>query len=148
MQNVYRYWASGHSENIRGAAAVIAQNARPGDAVLFLPESRRVVKLGYPDAFRAVDDVALAESAQDSATLWGIEDPADELAAALHERYRVWVVTGVARYGETPTATTREKERLLYDGFRVAGVTTTGRYEVRLYERDRAAADAVSTPAS
>ena len=44
---------------VRGTAEVVGSDARAGDAVLFLPASRRVVKLGYPEQFRSVDDVAL-----------------------------------------------------------------------------------------
>jgi mannosyltransferase len=137
MQNVYRYPVTGHAEDVRGAAAAIAAGGRPGDAVLFLPASRRVVELAYPNAFRAVDDVALARTAEDSATLWGVEVPPDDVARALHKRQRVWVVTGPARFGETTEPADREKERLLYNGYRLAGVTFTRSYEVRLYERDR-----------
>jgi mannosyltransferase len=148
MQQVYRYKTSGHAENIRGAADVIADGARSGDAVLFLPASRRVVKLGYPDAFRNVDDIALASTGEDSATLWGVEEPGENLAPELQKRYRVWVVTGPARLGESPDPAEHEKERLLYNGYRLTGVTFVNRYEVRRYERDRRApAPAVSASA-
>jgi len=137
MQQEYR-GTSGHGEDIRAAAAAIAERAQPGDAVLFLPASRRVVERGYPDAFRGVDDVALDRSAEQSATLWGTEIPADQLAAALRKRNRVWVVTGAERFGEKDSAddADREKERLLYNGYRLAGVTFTTMYEVRLYVHD------------
>lgn len=139
MQNVYRYPVTGHAEDLRGAAALVAAGGRPGDAVLFLPASRRVVQLAYPDAFRGVDDVALARGAEDSATLWGVEVPADGMAEALRKRQRVWVVTGPARFGETPDRADREKERLLYNRYRLAGVDFTRSYEVRLYVRERSA---------
>jgi mannosyltransferase len=141
MQNVYRYRASGHAEDLRGAAQAVAQGSRPGDAVLFLPESRRVVEQAYPDDFRGVDDVSLARTAEESATLLGVEISADELAAALKGRTRVWLVTGPARYGEVPVRSDLEKERLLYNGYRLTGVTFTHSYEVRLYERGRLAAN-------
>jgi mannosyltransferase len=145
MQNVYRYRASGHAEDLRGAAQAIEQGSRPGDAVLFLPESRRVVEQAFPDDFRGVDDVSLARTAEESATLLGVEVPPDELAAALKGRHRVWLVTGPARYGETPSRSDREKERLLYNGYRLTGVTFVRSYEVRLYERGRLTA---RTPAA
>jgi mannosyltransferase len=139
MQNVYRYRASGHAEDLRGAAQAIEKGSRPGDAVLFLPESRRVVEQAYPDAFRGIDDISLERTAEESATLLGVEIPADELAAALKGRTRVWLVTGPARYGEVAGRSELEKERLLYNGFRLTGVTFVRSYEVRLYERGRAA---------
>ncbi len=137
MQNVYRYTASGHGENIRGVAQVIAEKAEPGDAVLFLPASRRVVSLAFPEDFRGVDDVALAGSGEQTATLWGVEEPTDEIMASLHGRNRVWVVTGAKRSGELLSDPgDEEKEQILYNSYRLAGVTFVNRYEVRLYERN------------
>jgi mannosyltransferase len=137
MQNVYRYSASGHGENIRGVAQVIADKAQPGDAVLFLPASRRVVELAYPDDFRGVDDIALAGSGEQTATLWGVERPADEIRAELRKRNRIWVVTGAKRTGELfSDPGDQEKEEILYNGYRMAGVVFVNRYEVRLYVHD------------
>ncbi len=137
MQGVYRYWASGHAENLRGAAETIREYARPGDAVIFLPGSRRVVKLAYPGDFQAVDDVALASSGEQSGTLIGVEETPQEIAAELEHRTRVWVVTGTPRLGEGPTADESAKEHMIYDHYRLAGVPLSGRYEVRLYVRSR-----------
>ena len=135
MQHVYRYPASGHAEDVRGTAEVIGSSARPGDAVVFLPASRRVVELGYPEEFRNVDDIALAYDGITSGTLWGLESSPRDVAGALRTRNRVWVVTGPRRYGEGDDPTEREKERLLAGEFRLAQVTEKYRYEVRLYVR-------------
>lgn len=135
MQQVYRWPATGHAEDIRGTAQVIGDGARPGDAVVFLPASRRVVALGYPDEFAAVDDVALARDPVSSATLWGVESSPREMAAALRDRSRVWVVTGPRRYGEGEEPVEREKQRLLASEFRLAEVVEKARFEVRLYVR-------------
>jgi hypothetical protein len=70
------------------------------------------------------------------------------LSAALKDRPRVWVVTGPARYGEVATASDLEKQRLLYNGYRLIGVTFTRNYEVRLYERGRLTANLPSTAAT
>jgi mannosyltransferase len=148
MQAVYRYRASGHAEDLRGAAQAIEAGSQPGDAVLFLPESRRVVEQAFPEDFRGVDDVSLGRTAEESATLLGEEIPADELAAALKGRTRVWLVTGPARYGETPGPSEREKERLLYNRFRLTGVTFVRSYEVRLYERGRSTSPAAASTSS
>jgi mannosyltransferase len=139
MQNVYRYSASGHGENLRGAAEAIHDHAQAGDAVIFLPESRRVVKLAYPEAFGTVDDVALSQNGEQSTTLMGVEEPTEAIAKELKHRNRIWVVTGSARFGEGPTATETAKEHMIYDHFRLSGVALTGRYEVRLYVRSRSA---------
>ena len=137
MQTVYRYPATGHAEDLRGAAQAIAEGGRSGDAVLFLPATRRVVEQAFPEDFRALDDVALARSAEESNNLLGTEIPADQLADALRGRPRVWLVTGPARYGESPDRSDLEKERILANGYRLTGVTFTRIYEVRLYERNR-----------
>ena len=149
MQEVYRNATIGHGENIRGVAQVIAEQAQPGDAVLFLPASRRVIERGYPKAFTGVDDVALAQSAQQSATLWGVEITGPQLEAALRTRDRVWVVTGAERLGEQLSdQADQEKESLLYNDYRLAGVTFFGQYQVKLYERDRMPAVAPSGTSS
>ncbi|MFI7586496.1 hypothetical protein ACIB24_05420 [Spongisporangium articulatum] len=136
MQEVYRYIASGHAEDVRGAAAVIQQNAQAGDAVLFLPASRRVIKLGYPEAFAATDDIALKAAGEDSATLWGVEEPAKAIGKELKNRKRVWVVTGPGRFGEAQDdKVDTQKEHLLDVGFDLAGVYDLHGYEVRLYLR-------------
>jgi mannosyltransferase len=136
MQLGYRSPTTGHHEDVRSTAQIIGKSARPGDAVVFLPASRRVVSLGYPDEFRNVDDVALALDPVSSATLWGVEAPPAELGAALRTRTRVWVVTGPRRYGEGSDPVEKEKARLLSSGFRLALVQETNRYEVRLYLRE------------
>ena len=137
LQDAYRYPASGHSEDIRGTARVVGDGARPGDAVIFMPASRRVVALGYPGDFRVAEDVALARSPAASGTLWGVEKPPGELAAALAGHPRVWVVTGAPRYGERPDPGDSAKARLLGRGYRLVRVTDRWRsYQVRLYVRD------------
>jgi mannosyltransferase len=138
MQEVYRWRASGHGENLRGVAEAIKEGGRPGDAVIFLPGTRRVVKLAYPGAFTGVDDIGLARTGEQSTTLIGIEEPTDVIAKELKHRNRVWVVTGAQRFGEGPEADERTKEELIDDRFRLTDVPLGGRYEVRLYTRTRA----------
>ena len=135
MQHVYRLPATGHAEDVRGAAETVGSGARPGDAVLFLPATRRVVKLGYPEHFTDVDDVAMAQDPLSSATLFGIELPASGLADALQDRSRIWVVTGPPRLGDGEIPAEREKERLLGSGYTMAWVDATKQFEVRLYVR-------------
>lgn len=135
MQNVYRWSATGHAENLRGVAEAVAAGAQPGDAVMFLPSNRRVVKLAYPDDFRAVDDIALAQTGEKSDTLWGVESSIEEITKALNKRTRVWVVTSDTRLGETRNEVEIAKERLLYQNFQVTGIDDVGSYQVELYER-------------
>ena len=135
MQYVYRRPAAGHAEDIRSAAQVIGRGGQIGDAVIFLPDSRRVVALAFPAEFGAVDDVALARDPAASSTLWGVESSPVDVSRALRARSRVWVVTGPPRLGEVGTATDRSKQVALADGFRLAQVFELKNYEVRLYLR-------------
>nr|WP_269329337.1 glycosyltransferase family 39 protein [Kineosporia babensis] len=149
LQTVYRWEKTGHHENLRGVAQAIEEGAQPDDAVIFLPASRRVVKLAYPEAFGQVDDVALAKNGEQSDTLFGVEDSVEDIKKALRKRTRVWVVTSNVRLGETAVEPEQDKERLLYDSFRVTGVEDLGNYQVQLYERSpKEAAGIVATGAA
>lgn len=138
MQQVYRYLASGHAENIRGAAQLVQAHAEAGDAVLFLPSTRRVVKMAYPEAFRATDDIALDRSGEQTATLFGVETSPAEVRSELKHRSRVWLITGPERYGEAAETVETEKEHLLDAGaYELRMLSSSRGYEVRLYERVR-----------
>jgi len=95
-------------ENFAAVSAVVARQARPGDAVLFLPAFWRVGALAYPQGFREARDVALTESAVRSGTLSGLEAPPAELRRRLASVNRVWVVAPAyvlnsRRYPSDPT---------------------------------------------
>ncbi|WP_459644627.1 hypothetical protein [Kineococcus sp. NUM-3379] len=94
----------GHVEDMRGAARLLAERSRPGDAVLFVPNGEyryRVLAQVYPGALRNVRDVALAAGPVESATLVGVEHGPAGVEAALRGTRRVWVV---GRPGEMITA--------------------------------------------
>ncbi|MDQ1288510.1 MAG: mannosyltransferase, partial [Actinomycetota bacterium] len=86
----YRDPASGHAEDVRGLTRTITSEARPGDAVLFVPYHLRIVLLpgpyatsADPDATHTAADVALGRGPAESATLTGVDVPASELTARL-----------------------------------------------------------------
>ncbi|MGW2828355.1 glycosyltransferase family 39 protein [Streptomyces sp. NPDC001286] len=79
-------------ENFAAVSAAVARQARPGDAVLFLPSFWRVGAQAYPKGFGRARDVALAESGARSGTLSGLEAPPGELRRRLASVDRVWVV--------------------------------------------------------
>ncbi|GLY31179.1 glycosyltransferase family 39 protein [Kineosporia sp. NBRC 101731] len=135
MQAVYRWRATGHSENLRGVAQTIESQAQPGDAVIFLPESRRVVKLAYPAAFDEVDDIALGQTGARSATLFGVEATTADITKALRKRTRIWVVTSNTRLGESAEDPEADKQRLLSNNFHAKKATDLGTYQVQLYQR-------------
>lgn len=135
MQGVYRRPAMGHAEDVRGTARIIGQEAEPGDGVLFLPASRRLVALAYPEEFVAVDDLALQVDPTTSRTLFGVESGPTRLAAAVRGRQRVWVVTGDPRLGETSTPEEVEKRLLLASSYRLVSTRQLYKFRVELYVR-------------
>lgn len=135
MQGVYRRPAIGHAEDVRGAAAVIGSEGLPGDGVLFLPATRRLVALAYPEDFRQVDDLALRVDPTTSRTLFGVEMPPSKLAAAMRDRQRIWVVTGDPRLGEVGSTDEAEKRLLLAGSYRLVSTRQLYKFRVELYVR-------------
>ncbi|PPK97763.1 mannosyltransferase [Kineococcus xinjiangensis] len=85
----------GHAEDVRGVAALVAERARPGDAVLFVPNGEyryRVVVQSHPEAFAGLADVALARGPEESATLVGVEHGPEGISRAMADVERVWVI--------------------------------------------------------
>lgn len=82
----------GHTEDVRGAVALVDRITLPGDAVLFLPYDLRGIAEAYPGAFAGLDDVALGRSARTSATLFGVEARPDVLERRLDRHSRVVVL--------------------------------------------------------
>lgn len=89
---------NGHSDNIRAAAAVLAQHERPGDGVLYncpacnFQDMPREYAYAYPAAFSRLDDLAQAESPVASGTLRGTEVSLATLDRRLQGVSRVWLV--------------------------------------------------------
>ncbi|WP_242907972.1 glycosyltransferase family 39 protein [Actinomadura terrae] len=71
-------------DDLRGLATVLRQNARPGDAVVYLPADRRVFATAYADAFARLDAAPLHDHGGDL--------PTPRFKAALAGRSRIWVV--------------------------------------------------------
>ncbi|HBW18496.1 MAG TPA: hypothetical protein DEH11_05520 [Actinobacteria bacterium] len=80
-------------DDLRGVAAVLAANERPGDAVLYLPWGTRSVALGYPGPFQKLQDIGQRQSAYASATLRGMEASGKLLSTRDQHLSRMWVVT-------------------------------------------------------
>ncbi|MBC6461699.1 glycosyltransferase family 39 protein [Actinomadura sp. HBU206391] len=73
-------------DDLRGLATVLRAEAEPGDAVLYLPASRRIFATAYGDAFEHLD----AETLHGPGGLTDL--PTDRLRTALAAERRVWVV--------------------------------------------------------
>lgn len=79
-------------DDLAAAAAIIAAGARPGDAVVFLPDDRRLLELVYPGSFEGVRDVALAASPEAVGNLAGRPLPLPTTLDNLSASPRVWAV--------------------------------------------------------
>ncbi|HEY4023204.1 MAG TPA: glycosyltransferase family 39 protein [Pseudonocardiaceae bacterium] len=118
----------GHGDDIGDAATILAQEARPGDGVLFncpschYPDMPREFEFAYPQAFAPLVDVTIAASPSTSNTLRGTESAHARLAHVA----RVWVVD--VDGGAEPVA--------LHDsGFRLVSVQQAGNIQIEDYER-------------
>ncbi|MGW4567511.1 hypothetical protein ACWEN3_35710 [Streptomyces sp. NPDC004561] len=120
------------------AIARAASPMRDGDTVLYLPSYTRNTALAYPGAFRGVRDVALAQAADVSGTLYGTETAPAELLRRLAGADRVWVVADRAVLAGrwTPrNPVERVKLAVLRQRFAIGGEAVRGRAVVRLYVR-------------
>ena len=104
---------SARPDNLRGASAVVAANEQPGDIVFYIPMDMQVLGTGYPAPFRRLRNIALAQSATQSATLTGLEvtSPAT-LKSRFTDVRRVWVVTGSSNYKFPVPATPVDREKM------------------------------------
>lgn len=79
---------AGHAaDNLRDMAATLLARQRPGDAVLYVDEYRRLFSAVYEDAYRNLRDLTYAPDRRTPRT-------AAQLTAALDGVERVWLVTG------------------------------------------------------
>jgi mannosyltransferase len=80
------------TDDLRTVSAIVAAQEQPGDAVLYLPQTTRVVGMAYPAPFRRLRDIALGQTPASSATLLGVEVSAPVLGRRLAGVRRVWTV--------------------------------------------------------
>jgi mannosyltransferase len=80
------------TDDLRTVSAIVAAQEQPGDAVLYLPQTTRVVGMAYPAPFRRLRDIALGQAPASSATLLGVEVSAPVLDRRLAGVRRVWTV--------------------------------------------------------
>ncbi|MFI1801533.1 glycosyltransferase family 39 protein [Streptomyces sp. NPDC020379] len=107
-------------DELAPVARLVGGEARPGDAVLFLPLHERRVALAYPRDFTGLHDLTLKRSPAASGTLFGEEVPAGELRtrlARLRPGARVWVVADTTTVG-TPWFRAQRPESAKWDGLR------------------------------
>jgi mannosyltransferase len=128
----------GRTDNLRWASTVLARHELPGDAVFYLPSSRRILSMPYPGPWRRLSDVALARSPDAAATLAGTEVS----PAVLRQRFagvrRVWLVTIRGLPQPPPDSRTDHAKIAMIRQLHLAGRWRAGAVVLRLYARDPA----------
>jgi len=84
--------AAGHGDNIRLAAQIMAQNERPGDAVLYQPPWWRQVGAAYPYGFSQLWDVSLRRTPAQADNFTGAQFSIAVVRKRLAHIDRVWLV--------------------------------------------------------
>ena len=88
-------------DDLEHEAQIIAANDKPGDIVFFIPLNDRIVSMPFPGPWQKLRDIALADSAVSSDTLYGTDVSPAELLKRFTHVTRVWVVSS----SEVPEAT-------------------------------------------
>ena len=84
--------AGSRADDLAGAAAAVAAEAQPGDALLFLPSNRRLVALVYPEQFTGLRDIGLDVGSVAAGNLTGRPLPLAATLQNLATSDRVWAV--------------------------------------------------------
>ncbi|MFP3965732.1 glycosyltransferase family 39 protein [Actinomadura fulvescens] len=79
-------------DDTRSLAALLREHQAPGDAIVFSDQRFRRVTAPYPDAYRGLNDLALARTGAATGTIDGKEVRPAELARRLATVDRVWFV--------------------------------------------------------
>jgi mannosyltransferase len=103
---------SSRPDNLGLDSQIVADNARPGDIVFFIPISYRPVSVEFPAQWRNVRDIAEARSPVASDTLYGTDVSPAELLKRFTNVTRVWVYSAPADGGylNSARATPVDKE--------------------------------------
>ncbi|MEU9020892.1 glycosyltransferase family 39 protein [Actinomadura sp. NPDC048394] len=123
-------------DDLRGAAAIVRREARPGDAILFLTADRRSIAEAYPDAFRGTRDIALRRTPAQAGNFGGTEFSPSEIGRRLNgaATTRVWLLEGPWR---SPSLAPRDRAKVdvLQRHFRQAGVWRVRGITLSLFQR-------------
>ncbi|MGW7528590.1 glycosyltransferase family 39 protein [Streptomyces sp. NPDC054783] len=134
-------------DDLGAVSRAVARGLAPGDGVLFLPAHMRNVALTYPGAFRGARDVALAEGAAGSGTLYGRQAGARQVRRRMERLDRVWVVADpdlLAGRRLPRDRTGRAELSALRRDFTGQEVVLRGGTAVRLYVRNPVKSPSVS----
>jgi hypothetical protein len=125
--------AGGHGDDIRQADRIVATNARPGDALLYLTFSEPI-EMAYPYGMRQLTNVVVGDTPNLSGTLGGVWAPLQRVDWRVAAARRIWLVQlASGLYQKSPG----QQPKILQnaDFKKVRTWHSTGIW-VTLYERD------------
>ncbi|MPQ97951.1 hypothetical protein GB931_08445 [Modestobacter sp. I12A-02628] len=126
-------------EDVRGAAAAVTAQARPGDVVLYAPAHLRMAiewYLDQPAPGQVVpEDVAVARTTEQLGDEFPQEFPPDELTPIVSERDRIWVVSLPGdTWRPTPESSSVVVDDVVRPGYEVTSRQDFGTIRVELFE--------------
>ncbi len=123
-------------DNLEAASALVAEHARPGDIIFYIPISGRVAGLAYPGPFKELRDIALDQSPLASATIYGTNVSPAVLKSRFVNVTRVWTISGTGDYEYSGQATAADKEEVsLISGMHEIDHWWDGDTVLRLYAK-------------
>jgi len=121
-------------DNLRKVAAIVSQNEKRGDAVLYQPWGARVAGLAYPRPFARLASIGMLAAPVASATLTGVPAAPAELARRLRAAgpavRRIWLVRWRRPLPPTPLVT---EQAALLRGLRLIRRWDVKSVELSLY---------------
>ncbi|MFG2980677.1 hypothetical protein ACGFYQ_05380 [Streptomyces sp. NPDC048258] len=128
-------------DDVLAVAAAVREQARPGDAVVFLPSRRREWLLSSPRVYGELRDVALDRGPAASRSLQGTELPSPALREALIDSPRVIALLDPADQPLDPYPREAVKRQTLAAWFDRCSVTEVRGARVAVYARPGGCAD-------
>ncbi|MFE9255422.1 hypothetical protein [Streptomyces sp. NPDC006879] len=122
-------------DDVAAVAAAVRAQARPGDAVLYLPARRREWLLSFPDVRQGLVDPVLDRSPAGSNSLQGAELDAEAISERLRSVPRVLALTDPPDQPLDPFPFEAAKRQVLAADFRVCSSTEVRGAQVVLYAR-------------
>ncbi len=132
-QIAYRDPVTGHQEDLLSVSAQLGEEAKRGDAVLFVPTELRVLTEVSPQNFANLDDVALDQQPIGAANLVGTPIDTADLVGVLKPHQRVWLVEGLFKHRSA--GVDKASLTLLANRFEEVETRTTTDVRVTLYTR-------------
>lgn len=100
--------AASHGGDMNATARAVGRLSAPGDGLLFIPRRQRIAKETFPADFRDLVDLALAQDAGTSGTLYGAELPASQIRARILAAKRIIVIRDDPSFDQPPDKIAQE----------------------------------------